>query len=176
METAVERRISEGMAKKKKTRKEETYDSFDCTVDSWRRDYSFGIDRFPVPWKETDQAHREMDHLVVMGTVVSHDTNRKPNRRKFKTVELNLFPTHTPRDKWRKDLDAVGAAWTEKGDKGKLHGTIHIAADVFYSLFPCLAINHFRELRVKVLNLHYTKGTIDEFSLDMEKFSLEFSD
>jgi hypothetical protein len=51
-------------------------------------------------------------------------------------------------------MEAVGHAWTEKGEKEILHGTVHVAADVFYSLIPCLAINHFREFTVKVLNLH----------------------
>src|SRR4030067_996206 len=117
-----------------------------------------------------------MDHLVITVTVRGHDTNRKHKRRKFKTVELNLFPTHVPRDEWRKDLETVGHAWTEKGEKGKLHGTVHLAADVFYSLFPCLAINHFREFTVKVLNLRYTRGSIDEFSLDLMKESIKFPD
>ena len=164
------------MARRKKTSKEDTYDRFYCSVDSWRRDYSFGIKRWEIPGLETDKPYRELDHLVITGTVVSHDTNRKPNRRKFKTIEINLIPTHVPRDDWRKDLEAVGHAWTEKGEKGKLRGTVRLPADVFYSLFPCLAINHFREFSVKVLNLHYTKGSIDDFSLDMEKFSVKFPD
>jgi len=155
------------VARRKKPSNEETYDSFRCTVDSWRRDYSFGIKRWEIPGLETDKPYREMDHLVVTGTVVSHDTNRRPNRRKIKTIEINLFPTHIPRDEWSKKMEAVGAAWTEQGEKGKLRGTVHLAAGVYYSIFPCLAINHFREFSVKVLNLHYTKGSIDEFSFDM---------
>lgn len=128
------------MARRKKASKEETYDSFHCSVDCWRRDYSFGIKRWEIPGLETDKPFREMDHLVVTGTVVSHDTNRMPNRRKFKTIELNLVPTHVPRDEWRKDLEAVGHAWTEKGEKGKLREVVHLPANVFYSLIPCLAI------------------------------------
>jgi len=167
---------SAGMARRKKSGEEEIYDSFYCSVDGWRREYSFGIDRLPTPWKQTNRAHREMDHLVVTGTVHSHDTNRKPNRRKFRTVELNLFPIHIPRDDWRKDLKAVGHAWTERGKKETLCGTVHVAADVFYSLIPCLAINHLRELHVKVLNLRHKEGSIDEFSLDQERLSEKFPD
>ena len=162
--------------KRKKTRKGKIYDDFYCTVDSWRRDYSFGIDCLPAPWKQTNQAHREMDHLVVRGTVLSHDTNRKPNRRTFRTVELNLFPTHIPRDDWRKDMKAVGHAWTERGKKETLCGTVQVAADVLYSLIPCLAINHFRELHVRVLNLRRKEGSIDQFSLHQERLSEKFPD
>jgi len=35
--------------KRKKTRKGKIYDDFYCTVDSWRRDYSFEIKRFEIP-------------------------------------------------------------------------------------------------------------------------------
>jgi hypothetical protein len=164
------------MAGGKRTRKEEIYDSFYCSVDGWRRDYSFGIDRLPAPWKQTNQAHREMDHIVVTGTVLSHDTNRKPNRRKFRTVELNIFPTHVSRDDWRKDMKAVGHAWTESGKKETLCGTVHVAADVFSSLIPCLVKDHFRELHVKVLNLRHKEGSIDAFSLDQERLSDKFPD
>ena len=129
-----------------------------------------------IGWNLTTKPFRELDHLEVTGTVVSHDTNRKPNRRKFKSVDLRMVPTHVPRDDWREDLEAVGHTWTEKGEQGKLHGVVHVPADVFYSLIPCLAINHFREFWVKVLNLHYTKGSIDEFSLDSGKFSVRFPD
>ena len=159
------------MAKRKKASEEEIYDSFNCSVDSWRRDYSFGIRRFQIPGMETDKPYREMDHLVITGTVVSRDTNRKSNRRTFRKVELNLFPVHFPRDEWRKDMKAVGRVWTERGRKETLIGTVHVAADVFHSLIPCLAINHFRELRLRVLNLHRAEGDIDDFELDQERMS-----
>jgi len=89
------------------------------------------------------------------------------------TVELKIFPTHVPRNEWRKDLEAIGYAWTEKGEKEKLFETFHAPAGVFYPLIPCLAINHFREFTVKVLNLRDTQGSIDEFTFEPEKTSLD---
>jgi len=159
------------MARKKKNRSEAVYDDFCCTVDRWRREYSHGINRFR--WELNPEVLNESDRLVIEGTVRNHDTNRRSNRRHFKSIELWITPTYTPRSQWRKDPEAVGAVWTEKGEKGKLRAGVQLAADVFYSLIPCLAINHFKQFSLKVLNLRYSQGSIDNISLQPEEIPRE---
>lgn len=58
---------SAAMASRKKSDEEEIHDNFNCSIDSWRRHFSLGIDRLPAPRENTSQAHREMDRIVVIG-------------------------------------------------------------------------------------------------------------
>ena len=105
----------------------------------------------------------EWDHLQVFATVRYHHKPLKGRKRTGQHVELWLSPTHVPRTDWRDDPEAIGGVWTEQG---RLFGTVYIPADTFYSLFPCLASNHFKELVLRLIRMHYRQGDIDgiEFS------------
>jgi hypothetical protein len=70
--------------------------------------------------------------------------------------------THTPRDDWRDDPEAVGCVWTEGG---KLFGALRVAANAFYTLIPCLVVNRFKKLEIKVRGMKYRRGDLDGFEL-----------
>jgi len=143
----------------KKTLPKETPEYLYCTIDGWQRTFRFGVNRFRS--KEEIQAkeniYDEWDHLQVFATIRYHDKPCKGRKRTGQRVELWLHPTHVPRTDWRDDPEAVGGVWTEQG---KLFGTLSIPADSFYSLFPCLALNHFKELELRLLRMHYRQGDI----------------
>ena len=82
----------------------------------------------------------------------------REEREPVSVSSYGLHPTHVPRTDWRDDPEAVGGVWTEQG---RLFGTLSIPADTFYSLFPCLASNHFKELELRLLRMHYRQGDID---------------
>jgi hypothetical protein len=85
-------------------------------------------------------------------------------------VELWVSPTHVPRKDWRDDPEAVGGVWTEQG---QLFGSLSVPADTFYSLFPCLASNHFKELVLKLLWMHYRQGDIDGITFAPKETPME---
>ena len=66
--------------------------------------------------------------------------------------------------------EAVGGVWTEQG---KLFGSLHVPADAFYSLFPCLAANHFKELELRILRMHYRHGDIAGIRFAPEETPME---
>ncbi|MBM4324727.1 MAG: hypothetical protein FJ115_14295 [Deltaproteobacteria bacterium] len=136
-----------------------------CTIDGWQRTFRFGVNRFgPIKGlQEEVEPYDEWDHLQVFATIRYHDKPIKGRKRTGQHVELWVFPTHVPRKDWRDDPEAIGRVWTQQG---KLFGTLRIPADTFYSLFPCLASNHFEELELRLLRMHYRQGDIDgiEFS------------
>ena len=41
-----------------------------------------------------------------------------------------------------------------------MFGSLHVPADAVYSLFPCLASNHFKELELILRRMHYRSGDI----------------
>jgi hypothetical protein len=131
-----------------------------CTIDGWQRTFRFGVNRLrPIKGlQEKEGGIDEWDHLQVFATVRYHHKPRKGRKRTGQHVELWVHPTHVPRTDWRDDPEAVGGVWTEQG---KLFGTLSIPADTFYSLFPCLASNHFKELELTILRMHYRQGDID---------------
>ena len=90
----------------------------------------------------------EWDHLQVFATIRYHDKPHKGRKRTGQHVELWVHPTHVPRTDWADDPEAVGEVWTQEG---KLFGNVFVPADTFYSLFPCLASNHFKELELRLL-------------------------
>ncbi len=115
-----------------------------CTVDGWQRTFSFGVNRMqPIKGLiEKDGGYDEWDHLQVFATVRYHSRPRKGRKRTGQCVELWVRPTHVPRTDWRNDPKGIGSVWAEKG---RLFGSIFAPADAFYSFFPCLASNHFKE-------------------------------
>jgi hypothetical protein len=48
-----------------------------------------------------------------------------------------------------------------------------LAADAFYSLFPCLALNHFKELELTVRRMHYRHGDLDGIRFAPEETPME---
>jgi len=130
-----------------------------CTIDGWQRTFRFGVNRFrsKKEIQAKEDPYDEWDHLQVFATVRYHGKPRKGRKRTGQHVELWVFPTHVPRKDWRDDPEAVGGVWTEQG---KLFGTLSIPADAFYSLFPCLALNHFKELELILCRMHYRNGDI----------------
>jgi len=143
-----------------------------CNIDDWQRTFRFGVNRLgPIKGlQEEKEPYDEWDHLQVFATVRYHHKPRKGRKRTGQRVELWVHPTHVPRTDWRDDPEAVGGVWTEQG---RLFGTLSIPADTFYSLFPCLASNHFKELVLRLLRMHYRQGDIDGIEFAPKETPLE---
>lgn len=152
-ETAGKKRIP------RKTLQKEISEYLYCTIDGWQRTFHFGVNRFrsKEEIQAKEDAYDEWDHLEVFATIRYHDKPRKGRKRTGQRVELWLHPTHVPRTDWRDDPEAVGGVWTQEG---RLLGTLSVPADAFYSLFPCLASNHFKELELRLIRMHYRQGDI----------------
>ena len=147
-------------------------DNLYCTVDGWQRTFRFGVNRLP-PMKgfsDKEGGIDEWDHLEVFGTVRYHWTNRKTRPRKGQKVVLSIFPTHVPRDDWRADPNAIGGVWTQEG---KLFGTMRLASDTFYSLFPCLVAGIFKELGINIRNMKYRRGDLDRIEFSPNETPIE---
>ena len=143
-----------------------------CTINGWQRTFRFGVNRLgPIKGlQEEKEPYDEWDHLQIFATVRYHDKAVKGRKRTGQRVELWVFPTHVPRTDWRDDPEAVGGVWTEQG---KLFGSLHVPADAFYSLFPCLVTNHFKELELRVLRMHYRHGDIAGIRFAPEETPME---
>jgi hypothetical protein len=153
-----ERKTEDDKRNPRKTSPKEFPEYLYCTIDGWQRTFRFGINPFrSTKSLDKEDAYDEWDHLQVFATVRHHEKPRKGRKRTGQRIELWLHPTHVPRTDWRDDPEAVGGVWTEQG---KLFGTLSIPADSFYSLFPCLASNHFKELELRLLRMHYRQGDI----------------
>ncbi|HSB07529.1 MAG TPA: hypothetical protein VLK23_20310 [Thermodesulfobacteriota bacterium] len=142
-----------------------------CTINGWQRTFRFGVNRFrSIKGRREEEAYEEWDHLQVFATIRHHDKAVRGRKRTGQRVELWVFPTHVPRADWREDPEAVGGVWTEQG---KLFGSLHVPADAFYSLFPCLATNHFKELELRILRMHYRHGDIAGIRFAPEETPME---
>jgi hypothetical protein len=143
-----------------------------CTIDGWQRTYRFGVNRLPVikGLLEKKGGFNEWDHLQIFGVVRYHWTSTRKRKRTGQKVELWLFPEHTPRDDFRDDPEAIGGVNTREG---KLFGSCRIPADAFYSLFPCLVSNRFKELEIKIREMHYRRGKIDRIEFAPEETPME---
>jgi hypothetical protein len=167
-----EKKIEEKKRNLRRTSPKEFPEYLYCTIDGWQRTFRFGVNRLP-PIKglqEKEGGIDEWDHLQVFATVRYHDKGRKGRKRTGQRVELWVSPTHVPRENWRDDPEAVGRVWTEQG---RLFGSVFIPADVFYSLFPCLASSHFKELELRLLRMHYRHGDIDRIEFAPEETPME---
>jgi hypothetical protein len=164
--------IAEKSRKAKKTSQKELPEYLYCTFEGWQRTFRFGVNRFPSTDRprEEEGGIDEWDHLQVFGTIRYHDRHRKGRKRTGQHVELWVFPIHVPRTDWRDDPESIGGVWTQQG---KLFGSLSIPADVFYSLFPCLASSHFKEFRLKLLRMHYRHGVIDQIEFAPEETPME---
>jgi hypothetical protein len=143
-----------------------------CTIDGWQRTFRFGVNRFRRNKEglEDEEAYDEWDRLKIFATIRFHCRPRKGRKRTGQRLELWVCPTHVPRKDWRDDPEAVGGVHTEKGH---LFGTVFVPADTFYSLIPCLASNHFKELVLKLLQMHYRQWDIEEFEFSPEETPME---
>jgi len=155
-----EERTTDKNRKPRKSPPKEIPEYLYCTIDGWQRTFRFGVNRFPSTDRprEEEGGIDEWDHLQVFATVRYHDKPQKGRKRTGQHVELWVFPIHVPRTDWRDDPKSIGGVWTQQG---KLFGTLSIPADAFYSLFPCLASSHFKELQLRILQMHYRHGDID---------------
>jgi hypothetical protein len=167
-----EGKIEEKKRNPRKTSPKEIPEYLYCTIDGWQRTFRFGVNRLrPIKGlQEKEGGIDEWDHLQVFATIRYHDKRRKGRKRTGQRVELWVHPTHVPRTDWREDPEAVGGVWTEQG---RLFGTLSIPADTFYSLFPCLASNHFKELKLRLLRMHYRQGDIDAITFAPKETSME---
>jgi hypothetical protein len=160
------------MARRKKDTPVTPIDSLYCTVDGWQRTFRFGINRFRprIEFGEKEGGFKEWDHLEIFGTIQHHRANRRTRPRKGQKVILWIFPTDVPRKDWREDPAAIGGVWTEQG---KLFGTMYLAADTFYSLFPCLVAGIFKELEITIRNMKYRRGDLDQIEFSPMETSIE---
>ncbi len=156
----------------RKTSPKEIPEYLYCTIDGWQRTFHFGVNRFrsKKEIRSKEDAYDEWDHLQVFATVRYHDKPRTGRKRTGQQVELWLHPTHVPRKDWRDDPEAVGGVWTQEG---RLFGTLSVTADSYYSLFPCLASNHFKELELRLLRMHYRQGDIDGIGFHPKETPME---
>ncbi len=58
-------------------------------------------------------------------------------------------------------------------EKGLLRVGVFLAADAYYSLVPCFAAGHFKEVVLQVRNLRYTRGKVYRIELTRTKTPLE---
>ena len=166
-----ERKSEEKKRNRRKISPKEMPEYLYCTIDGWQRTFRFGVNRFhSIKNLDKEDVYDEWDHLQVFATVRYHHKSRKGRKRTGQRVELWLHPTHVPRTDWRDDPEAVGGVWTQEE---KLFGTLSIPADSFYSLFPCLASNHFKELELRLLRMHYRQGDIDGIAFRPKETPME---
>ena len=139
--------------KKRRRTPEEIPEYLYRTIEGWRRTFRFGVNRLPVikGILEKEGGFDEWDQLQVFGVVRHHWTLTRKRKRTGQKVDLWVFPEHTPRKDFRDDPEAIGGVNTREG---KLFGSCRIPADAFYSLFPCLVSNRFKELEIKILDMH----------------------
>jgi len=159
------------MAKKRKIRPKETYDSFYCTIDSWRRKYHFGI-KYPES-RRTINGRRfdAWDRVGIVGKVRHHDRGRTTHRRPFEAEEVWLFPIHTSRSEWEKDPKDIGGIF--QPSDGKLGVIIELAAGAYYSIIHSQSANQFKQLKVHIRNLRYSRCYVDGIASDPEVTSAE---
>ena len=156
-----------GMAKKRKIRQRDTYDAFYCTIDSWHREYHFGI-KYPESWRsEKERSFNEWDRVEIVGKVRHHSRGRMTRRRPFEVAEVWLFPIHIPRREWEKDPQDIGGIF--QASDGKLGVIIKLAAGAYYSLIHSLSAKQFKQLTVTIRNLRFSRGYVDGIQFDPEE-------
>ena len=153
------------MVSRQKARKKDKLEMFYFTVDSWSREYRFGINRHP--WEFSPDHYDEHDTIMVVGRL------RNRTRRKFDRGELHLLASPVPRNQWSNEIERIGNAWVQDG---KLCCSAWIPADAFHSLAPAFAANKFKEMTFTVCNLRYNKGAMEYIHLDYEPTPLEDDD
>lgn len=152
------------MAKKRARKPEHTFEHYYCTPGRWRRSYHFGLN--PRRGRPGEESLDEWDHLVIDCTI-RHAWRPSGSRRRVpELAEIWISPSSAPRSEWREDPKAVGAVWT---DREKMIVSVRLASEVFHSLFPCLAANHFREVTFTVRDFHYHNGSLERISLEPEE-------
>ncbi len=152
------------MARKRKIRPRYTYDTFYCTIDGWSREYHFGI-KYPESWcNRKERSFDEWDRVEILGKVRHHSRGRTTYRRPFEVAEVWLFPVHTPRSEWEKDPQDIGNIM--QASDGLLRVMINLAAGAYYSVIHSLSANQFKQLKVHVRNMRYSRGSVDGIAFD----------
>ena len=152
---------------KRKFRPRETYDAFYCTIDAWHREYHFGIKYPEFRRDQNGRSFDEWDRVEIVGKVRHHDRGRTTHRRPFETVEVWLFPIHTPRNELEKDPKDIGGIM--QATDGMLRVMIDLAAGAYYSVIHSLSTNQFKQLKVHIRNLRYSRGYVDGIVFDPEE-------
>jgi hypothetical protein len=120
-----------------------------------------------VPERRYDESgHKEWDHITITTKVRHHTTTRAKSSRKFEAIEFSLRPDHELRGKFSKDAKDIGLIMF---DRRILRAYVHLALDVYYSLIPCLATNHFKEITLSVRDLRYWRGDIQWIGFQPEE-------
>lgn len=145
-----------------KTRTQDKYEFFCFTIDDWRRDYRFGINRHP--WELSPGHYDESDTIIIVGTL------RTRTQRKFDRGNLHLLTSELPRSKWSDEATRIGNVWVRDGC---LNASAWIASDTFHSLSPALAAGRFKQMCITVSNLRYNKGGTYDIHLDHELMVLD---
>ena len=134
-------------------------ETFWCQVDRWQRSYSFGVNwRL---WEFNEESWSEYDRLELFARI--HSKTARP----YQYLEAHLLPSYVPRERFSRELDAIGNVWTQQ-KKGWLLCSAFVPADAFHSLCNSVARNEFAELTVQVRNLQRGRGTTSEISLRPE--------
>lgn len=152
------------MVPKRRRRPIHHYDRFYCTVGEWRREYEFGA---IIPERKYDESgHKERDYITIATKVMHHTTTRAKSTRKFEAIEFCLRPDHELRGKFSKDAKDIGLIMF---DRESFRAHVDLASDVYFSLIPCLAANHFKEITLSVRDLRYWRGDIQWIGFQPEE-------
>ena len=140
------------MTRKKK--KAVTSENFYFTVDDWCRHYLHEINR--AKSKYFRQHIYESNIIRIIGRL------RNTTKRKIETGELYLSCMDGIRDKLSDEAKAVGTAWVRNRH---LQCSVLMPLIPFHSIPVALTAGEINEFYVTVMNLRYSKGETDSFSI-----------
>jgi hypothetical protein len=140
--------------------RDDRLESFWCKIEHWNRSYSFGVNW--RPWKYNDESWSEHDRLDIEASIRSKTT------RPYQHIVVWLLPVYVPREKYNRDLRAIGNVWTDRQRKRTLFCSAFIPADAFYSLCNQTARSELLELHVEVINLMRGHGSTSSISFKAE--------
>jgi hypothetical protein len=143
-------------------------ETFYCSIDGWKRTYSFGVNW--QPWEYNEESWSERDALEVLATI------RSKTSRSYRHIGARLVPFHVEREKIKRDLDAIGNVWTDRKRKGWLLCSAFIPGNAFYSICDAVGRKELSELVIQVRNLNRGSGSTSEISLQPDLTDLSDDD
>jgi hypothetical protein len=167
-----EKKTSNKKRTRKKTSPREVLECLYCNINSWQRTFSSGVNRsrWTKGSREIEYLYDEWDNLQIHATIRHHEIFVKRKIRTGQAVELSILPTHVPRPDWQKKPEAIGIAMVHKD---KMFANVTLPADAFYSLFPCLTMNHFKEVKLTLFGMRHRHGDIDRIDFAPEETPME---